>query len=94
MHRLADRINVYFENDAVPLRLTYCGTQFKFENFASGFEYELFFYLLTERGIYSWELHVANLSTEHLYSSASNPGEQNVGGIALSVGSSFRILST
>lgn len=65
MHRLADRINVYFENDAVPLRLTYCGTQFKFENFASGFEYELFFYLLTERGIYSWELHVANLSTAH-----------------------------
>ena len=65
MHRLADRINVYFENDSVPLRLTYCGTQFKFENFASGFEYELFFYLLTERGVYSWELHVANLSTEH-----------------------------
>lgn len=65
MHRLADRINVYFERESVPLRLTYCGTQFKFESFASGFEYELFFYLLTERGIYSWELHVANLSTAH-----------------------------
>ncbi|MDO8910155.1 MAG: amino acid adenylation domain-containing protein [Pseudohongiella sp.] len=65
MHQLADRINVWFERNAVPLRLTYFGTQFKFESFASAFELELFFYLLLEKGIYTWELHVANLSTEH-----------------------------
>ncbi|MBU2098957.1 MAG: aminotransferase class III-fold pyridoxal phosphate-dependent enzyme [Gammaproteobacteria bacterium] len=65
MHRLADRINVWFERHAVPLRLTYFGTQFKFESFVSALELELFFYLLLEKGIYTWELHVANLSTEH-----------------------------
>lgn len=65
MHQLADRINVWFESHAVPLRLTYFGTQFKFENFAPALELELFFYLLLEQGIYTWELHVANLSTAH-----------------------------
>lgn len=65
MHQLADRINVWFERNAVPLRLTYFGTQFKFESFAPALELELFFYLLLEKGIYTWELHVANLSTEH-----------------------------
>ena len=65
MHNLANRINIYFETNAVPLRLNYFGTQFKFENFTTSFEYELFFNLLTEKGIYSWELHVANLSTAH-----------------------------
>ncbi|HEY0964060.1 MAG TPA: amino acid adenylation domain-containing protein [Pseudomonadales bacterium] len=65
MHRLADRVNVWFERNAVPLRLTYFGTQFKFESFAPALEMELFFYLLLEQGIYTWELHVANLSTEH-----------------------------
>ncbi|MEK7258782.1 MAG: amino acid adenylation domain-containing protein [Pseudomonadota bacterium] len=65
MHQLADRINVWFERNAVPLRLTYFGTQFKFESFASALELELFFYLLLEKGVYTWELHVANLSTEH-----------------------------
>ncbi|MGB4246567.1 MAG: aminotransferase class III-fold pyridoxal phosphate-dependent enzyme, partial [Pseudohongiellaceae bacterium] len=65
MHQLADRLNVWFERNAVPLRLTYFGTQFKFESFASALELELFFYLLQEKGIYTWELHVANLSTEH-----------------------------
>lgn len=65
MHQLADRINVWFEGNAVPLRLTYFGTQFKFESFAPALELELFFYLLLERGIYTWELHVANLSTAH-----------------------------
>jgi amino acid adenylation domain-containing protein/non-ribosomal peptide synthase protein (TIGR01720 family) len=65
MHQLADRLNVWFENHAVPLRLTYFGTQFKFESFAPALELELFFYLLLEQGIYTWELHVANLSTEH-----------------------------
>lgn len=65
MIQLADRINVWFERNAVPLRLTYFGTQFKFESFAPALELELFFYLLQEKGIYTWELHVANLSTEH-----------------------------
>lgn len=65
MHQLADRINVWFERQAVPLRLTYFGTQFKFESFAPALELELFFYLLLEKGVYTWELHVANLSTEH-----------------------------
>lgn len=65
MHQLADRINVWFERHAVPLRLTYFGTQFKFESFAPALELELFFYLLLEKGVYTWELHVANLSTEH-----------------------------
>ncbi len=70
MIQLADRINVWFERNAVPLRLTYFGTQFKFESFASSLELELFFYLLLEKGIYTWELHVANLSTEHTQSDA------------------------
>lgn len=65
MHQLADRINVWFERNGVPLRLTYFGTQFKFESFTSALALELFFYLLQEKGVYTWELHVANLSTEH-----------------------------
>ncbi|HDZ08111.1 non-ribosomal peptide synthetase [Pseudohongiella sp.] len=72
MHQLADRINVWFERHAVPLRLTYFGTQFKFESFASALELELFFYLLLEKGVYTWELHVANLSTEHTQEDADH----------------------
>ncbi|MEX2334097.1 MAG: amino acid adenylation domain-containing protein, partial [Pseudohongiella sp.] len=72
MHKLADRINVWFERHAVPLRLTYFGTQFKFESFATALEQELFFYLLLEKGVYTWELHVANLSTEHTQDDADH----------------------
>jgi amino acid adenylation domain-containing protein/non-ribosomal peptide synthase protein (TIGR01720 family) len=71
MHRLADRLNVWFEGHAVPLRLTYFGTQFKFESFTTALELELFFYLLLEQGIYTWELHVANLSTAHTQDDAN-----------------------
>ncbi len=70
--QLADRINVWFERNAVPLRLTYFGTQFKFESFAPALELELFFYLLQEKGIYTWELHVANLSTAHTQEDADS----------------------
>ena len=65
MHQMADRIGVFLEDEAVPMRFSYFGSQFKFESFASSIEQELFFYLLAEQGVYTWELHVANLSTAH-----------------------------
>lgn len=65
MHQMADRIGVFLEDEAVPMRFSYFGSQFKFESFSSSIEQELFFYVMAEQGVYTWELHVANLSTAH-----------------------------
>lgn len=65
MRSMADRLNVYFEREAIPIQLTYFGTQFRFDCNAFALEMELFFYLMLERGIFTWELHGCCLSTAH-----------------------------
>ncbi|GAU08626.1 non-ribosomal peptide synthetase [Desulfoplanes formicivorans] len=68
---LADRLNLWFQNNQVPLRMRNFGPQFIFEGFgpysalANPIELTLFYLLLMERGIYTWERRTCGLSTEH-----------------------------
>ncbi|NCD25602.1 MAG: amino acid adenylation domain-containing protein, partial [Deltaproteobacteria bacterium] len=69
--RLADRLNLWFQNERVPLRLMHFGPQFLFEGFgpysafAQPMELPLFYMLLLERGVYTWERRTCGLCTEH-----------------------------
>lgn len=69
--RLADRLNLWFQDNRVPLRLMHFGPQFLFEGFgpysalAQPIELPLFYLLLMERGIYTWERRTCGLCTEH-----------------------------
>jgi len=69
--RLADRLNLWFQDQAVPLRLMNFGPQFLFEGFgpysafAQPIELALFYLLLMERGVYTWERRTCGLCTEH-----------------------------
>lgn len=68
---LADRLNLWFQDNRVPLRLMHFGPQFLFEGFgpysalAQPIELPLFYLLLMERGIYTWERRTCGLCTEH-----------------------------
>jgi len=69
--RLADSLNLWFQDNRVPLRLMHFGPQFLFEGFgpysalAQPIELPLFYLLLMERGIYTWERRTCGLCTEH-----------------------------
>ncbi|MDQ0288809.1 non-ribosomal peptide synthetase [Oligosphaera ethanolica] len=65
IRRMADSLNVFFEKENVPIQFSHFGTQFRFDSQSFPFEMELFYHLLLERGIFTWELHGCNLSTAH-----------------------------
>ena len=68
---LADRLNLWFQDNCVPLRMMHFGPQFIFESygpyssFAQPIELPLFFLLLMEQGVYTWERRTCGLCTEH-----------------------------
>jgi amino acid adenylation domain-containing protein/non-ribosomal peptide synthase protein (TIGR01720 family) len=68
---LADTLNLWFQDNEVPLRLMHYGAQFIFESygafsaFAQPVELPLFYLLLMARGIYTWERRTCGLSTAH-----------------------------
>lgn len=68
---LADEVNAFFKAENVPIRLTNAGSSFRFESFGKyhqsmlPLEMELFYYLLTYKGIYLWERRTCSLSTVH-----------------------------
>jgi glutamate-1-semialdehyde aminotransferase len=68
---LADEVNAFFKAENVPVRLTNAGSSFRFESLGKyhqamlPLEMELFYYLLTYKGIYLWERRTCSLSTVH-----------------------------
>jgi amino acid adenylation domain-containing protein len=68
---LAERLNAFFQQEHVPMRITRFGSLFRFESFGKyhlalqPIEMELFFYLLLEKGVYTWERRICFLSTAH-----------------------------
>lgn len=70
------QVNAYFLEDSVPLKVSYFGSEFRFESFGKydlsrlPAEIELFFYLLMEKGIYIWEKRTCFFSVAHTYEDA------------------------
>jgi len=62
---LADTLNRYFEQEHVPIRITNCGSLFRFANTNEVKYMDLFFYHLLEKGIYVWEGRNCFISTAH-----------------------------
>lgn len=66
-----EQANAYFQEDAVPLKVQYFGSEFRFESFGRydlkrlPAEIELFFYLLMEKGVYIWEKRTCFFSAAH-----------------------------
>lgn len=71
MEMFANRLNTYFSEERVPIRLEYFGSLFhlQYTGEISGsllpLEFELFFYLLLEKGVFTWEMRVCCLSAAH-----------------------------
>lgn len=63
--RLGKELNAFFEAEAVSFRIAWFGSQFRFEALGDAFDLEVFFYLLTEQGFYTWEQRICCLSTAH-----------------------------
>lgn len=72
-----EEVNDLFEQEAVPLRVRHFASQFKFETFGKfnitmmPAEMDLFFYMLMEKGIYTWEKRICFFSTEHTIEDAN-----------------------
>jgi len=68
---LVQRLNTYYKEFNVPIRMRNFGSVFRFESFGkydlvhNPIEMEIFFYLLNYQGIYTWERHVCFLSIQH-----------------------------
>lgn len=68
---LAEQMNEFFEAEKVPFRVKYIASAFRFESYGKydlvfmPVELELFYNLLMEKGIYTWERRINNLSTAH-----------------------------
>ncbi|MBF0450304.1 MAG: amino acid adenylation domain-containing protein [Candidatus Magnetomorum sp.] len=64
-------LNEFFEKENVSLRINNFGSLFKFETFGKyhlllePIEMNLFFHILLEKGIYTWERHICFLSAAH-----------------------------
>lgn len=58
-------INHFFESNAVSLKASSFGSQFRIESLTSLFEQELFHYSLLDKGIYTWEQRINCLSIAH-----------------------------
>lgn len=69
--KLADDLNLWFRDEHVPLRISRFGSQFKFESYgpwtqlANAIEIDLFYMLLTDAGVYTWERRTCCLSVAH-----------------------------
>ncbi|OQX07289.1 MAG: hypothetical protein BWK80_49680, partial [Desulfobacteraceae bacterium IS3] len=67
----ARTLNRFFEEESVAIRVEYFGSLFRFESFGKyhqllqPIEMDIFFYLLLEKGIYTWEKRVSFFSTAH-----------------------------
>ncbi|MDL2207437.1 amino acid adenylation domain-containing protein, partial [Desulfovibrio sp. OttesenSCG-928-M16] len=68
---LADTLNLWFQDNDVPLRLMHYGAQFIFESygrysaFAQPIELQIFYLLLMHKGVYTWERRTCGLATGH-----------------------------
>ncbi len=68
---LVKRLNDFYEEADVPIRMRNFGSVFRFESFGkydlihNPIEMEIFFYLLNYHNVYTWERHVCFLSLEH-----------------------------
>ena len=68
---LADRLNAAFRQNEVPFRVAWFASQFQVRHALPGgetfqsFELAVFFFLLLEKGIYTWERRVCFLSIAH-----------------------------
>ncbi len=75
MNKRADHfcrsLNEFFEKENVPLRIDHFGSLFKFESFGKfhlflePIEMNLFFHILLDKGVYTWERHICFISTAH-----------------------------
>lgn len=63
--RLGKELNEFFERESVSFRVSWFGSQFRFDALGDTFDLEVMFYLLTEMGFYTWEQRICCLSTEH-----------------------------
>lgn len=69
--RLAKELNSFFVQEKVPVLMQHFGSLFRFESFGQyalllqPLEMELLFYLLMEKGIFTWERRICFLSTAH-----------------------------
>ncbi len=67
----ADTLNDFFEKENIAIKIAYFGSVFRFESFGKysldqlPIEMELLFYLLLEKGVYTWERRVSFFSTAH-----------------------------
>ncbi|MDM8548422.1 amino acid adenylation domain-containing protein [Desulfobacterales bacterium HSG2] len=65
----AKRLNEFFEKENVPIKINYFGSVFRFESFGKyslaldPIEMDLLFYLLLEKGVYTWERRICFFST-------------------------------
>ncbi|MFT9818492.1 amino acid adenylation domain-containing protein [Lysinibacillus sp. NPDC056185] len=68
-----EEVNEFFGRERVPMRISYFGSQFKFESYGKydsslfPIEMDLFFYLLNYKGIYTWERRTCCFNTEISY---------------------------
>jgi len=68
---LALHVNRFFEQEKLPIKLSHFGSVFKFDTFGrlnfllQPIEMDLFYLLLMEKGIYTWEKRICFLSTAH-----------------------------
>lgn len=63
--RLGKELNAFLEAEEVAFRVAWFGSQFRFEALGDPFDLEVFFYLLTELGFYTWEQRICCLSIAH-----------------------------
>ncbi len=64
--RMVRALNAFLEEASVAMRVASFGSQFRFEGLGDqSFEMEVFFYLLTLKGYYTWEQRICCVSTEH-----------------------------
>jgi len=67
----ADRLNTFFKEEEIPIEVRYFSSVFRFESFGKyslalhPLEMDLLFYLLLEKGVYTWERRVCFFSTAH-----------------------------
>jgi amino acid adenylation domain-containing protein/non-ribosomal peptide synthase protein (TIGR01720 family) len=69
--RLAEALNAFFESEKVSVRVRHFASYFRFESFGEfdpalqAVTMDLFFFLLMEKGVYTWERRICFLSTAH-----------------------------
>jgi amino acid adenylation domain-containing protein/non-ribosomal peptide synthase protein (TIGR01720 family) len=67
----ANTLNDFFKNENIAIKIEYFGSVFRFESFGKyslallPIEMELLFYLLLEKGVYTWERRICFFSTAH-----------------------------